>query len=448
MTASLDQDDQACDAFRLFRKLVPLDFFDEFDVGHARIYSAWIVVWLMTFQRLLGNASLSRAVAELNFGAVSRCLPDCKRVRDGEISSNTGGYSLARSLLPVEVASRVVDHIFDILVDNQAASWNGRRVFLVDGTTLSLSHHPELLEQFPPAENQHGQSHWPIVNLVTAHELGSGLATRPEWGAMYGPNAVSETRLAKSVMQRLGGPTMIVADRNFGIFSVAYTAVELGHGVVARLKDDRFDRMVAAATLICPGQWRLSWRPSRWDRNTNPDLPDDALIEGRVIEITIEHEGKPIALRLFTTDLTASPEEIADLYGLRWRVENDIRDMKQTMQMHRLRGQGMEMISREILLGVAAYNLVVEVKRLAASRAGIEPRRLSFKRTLDLLQAFQDGFDVNENLAEQNKRYERLLDAVSRCRLPARGKFRSYPREVIPRTRGFPSRGKSSVHKY
>ena len=92
--------------------------------------------------------------------------------------------------------------------------------------------------------------------------------------------------------------------------------------------------------------------------------------------------------------------------------------------------------------GIVAYNLVIGVKRQAASRVGIEPRRLSFKRTLDLLQAFQNGFDVNEDAAEQNKRYERLLDAVSRCRLPVRNKHRSYPREVIPRPWGFPSRGK------
>ena len=447
MISSQNQDDQLGDTFQLFRRLVPFDLLEQFDVGHSGIFSSWILVWLMTFQRLHGNASMSRAVAELIFGAVSRYLPDCKRTRDGDISSNTGAYSQARSLLPVEAASKVIDHVFESLIANHVSTWNGMRVFLVDGTTLSLSHHSELLEEFPPAQNQHGESHWPIVNLVTAHELGSGLATRPEWGAMYGPNAVSETRLAKAVMERLGGPAMTLTDRNFGIFSVAFAAVGLGHGVVSRLKDDRFDRMVAAATLICPGQWRLSWRPSRWDRSTNPDLPEDALIEGRLIKITIEHEGTLIELKLFTTDLTATPKEIAALYGLRWRVESDIRDIKQTIKMHRITGQSVDMISREILLGLVAFNLVVEVKRLAASRAGIEPRRLSFKRTLDLLQAFCDGFDPNADPVAINKRYERFLDAVSRCRLPVRKKFRSYPREVIPRTRGFPSRGKSSEQK-
>jgi hypothetical protein len=345
MMASPDQNDRPADCFRLFQRLVPADLLREFDKGHAGIFASWVVVWLMTFQRLHQGASLSRAVAELRLGAIAQHLPDCKRVREDNVSPNTGGYSQARSGLPVEAAAKVADHVFQSLAADQSAVWKGMRAFLIDGTTLSLTHHPELLERFPPAQNQHGESHWPIVNLVTAHELGSGFATRPEWGAMYGPNAVSESRLARSVMGRLGGPAMIVADLNFGIFSVAHAAVGLGHGVVFRLKDDRFKRMVGEATPIGAGQWRLSWRPSRWDRKTNPNLPDDAVVEGRLIEVTIENEGGRITLRIFTTNLTATPEEIAALYGLRWEIESDIRDLKQTMQMHRLKGRGEEMVA-------------------------------------------------------------------------------------------------------
>jgi hypothetical protein len=73
-----------------------------------------------------------------------------------------------------------------------------------------LGNHPELVEHFPPATNQHGQSHWPVLLLVVVHELGSGLATRPHWGPMYGPNAVSETDLAQRALTQLGGPAMIV----------------------------------------------------------------------------------------------------------------------------------------------------------------------------------------------------------------------------------------------
>jgi hypothetical protein len=447
MMASFDQDDLSADSFSMFNRLVSPEVLKPFDQGHAGIFSSWVVVWLMTFQRLHQNASLSRAVAELKLGAVSRHLPDCKRVRDGEISPNTGGYSQARSDLPVAAAARVADHVFSTLVADQPPAWGDCRVFLLDGTTLSLTHHPELLDRFPPAENQHGRSHWPVVNLVTAHELTSGLATRPEWGAMYGPEAVSETRLARRVLERLGGPAMIVADRNFGIFSVAYAAVCLGHNVVVRLKDDRFGRMVAEASQTGPGQWKLAWLPSRWDRRSNPDLPAAAVVEGRLIEVTVEHEGGRITLRLFTTDLIATADEIATLYGLRWRVEGDIKDVKQTLQMHRLDGRGVDMVAKEILLGMVAYNLVIRVRRLAARHGGTEPRELSFKRILDLVQAFCEGSGASADPAEIRRRYESLIDAASRCRLPVRRRFRSYPREVIPRTRGFPFRKINSVHK-
>ena len=109
MMASFDQDDLSADSFSMFNRLVSPEVLEPYDQGHAGIFSSWVVVWLMTFQRLHQNASLSRAVAELKLGAVSRHLPDCKRVRDGEISPNTGGYSQARSDLPVAAAARVAD---------------------------------------------------------------------------------------------------------------------------------------------------------------------------------------------------------------------------------------------------------------------------------------------------------------------------------------------------
>ena len=89
----------------------------------------------MTFQRLHQDASLSRAVAELKSGPVSRRLTGCKRVRDGDISPNTGGYSQVRSGLPVEAAGRVADHVFQALASERGRlgraggrfSWTGRR---------------------------------------------------------------------------------------------------------------------------------------------------------------------------------------------------------------------------------------------------------------------------------------------------------------------------------
>lgn len=79
---------------------------------HRSIFTPALVVWLMIFQRLHPTRTLSRAVAELKSGRLNHLLDECKQVREGMISGNTGAYSKARERLPQEVAIAVVDKIF------------------------------------------------------------------------------------------------------------------------------------------------------------------------------------------------------------------------------------------------------------------------------------------------------------------------------------------------
>ena len=65
------------------------------------------------------------------------------------------------------------------------------------------------------------------------------------------------------------------------------------------------------------------------------------------------------------------------LYDL---VEHDIRDIKVALDTENLRSQSVEMMKKELLTSIVAYNLVVQFRRQAASLAGVLPRRLSFTR--------------------------------------------------------------------
>jgi hypothetical protein len=92
---------KTADLLDLFEQMLPPSELETFDVGHARIFTPWMVVWLMVYQRTRGDEPMAAAVAEMLFGATSTRLPECKRTREGEISANTGAYSQARSDLPV-----------------------------------------------------------------------------------------------------------------------------------------------------------------------------------------------------------------------------------------------------------------------------------------------------------------------------------------------------------
>jgi hypothetical protein len=427
----------------LFRQLLPPDALNDINSGNVTLFTPWLVIWLMVWQRSQGNASQGEAVAEIYLGPTFNDLPDCKRVRDQNISINTSAYSQARSRLSIEAAIHAADLVFTHLTTDLAPAWKGRPAYLIDGSSLTLDHHPELVAAFPPAVNQHGTSNWPVVRFVVAHELSTGLSPRWEWGPMYGPDATSETALAGRLLSRLPAAAVIVYDRNFGIFDMTYKAVRAGHDVVVRMTDTRFRAVTRGMEQTRAGEWAGVWRPSPWDRKSNPDLPADAAVSGRFVEIRVRNKGKEFLLLLFTTDMTATHEELAALYRKRWDIESDIRDVKQTLNLHLLSGRSVEMVEKEMLLGVVAYNLTLQVRRLAGEQAGVPVRELSFSRTLGLVRAFGRGM-IGGSSAQWEERFERLLKGVGRCRLPHRP-GRNYPRELIPRGRSFPQRKRDQV---
>src|ERR1019366_8450623 len=128
---------------------------------------------------------------------------------------------------------------------DQTASGNTPRVFLLDGSSMRLPHNEALCERYPVASNQHGELHWPVLRVLVAHDLRTGLAMRPEWGAMHGAEAVSEQSLVEQAMGRLPEGATVLGDANFGVFSVAYASQQKGHRVLLRLTLERAKRLAA-----------------------------------------------------------------------------------------------------------------------------------------------------------------------------------------------------------
>jgi hypothetical protein len=421
----------------LFGQLLRPEFLNALDPPDpSAVYTPYVVVWLLVYQRLHGNASLNDAVAELLTNFPRHALPDCKRTRADQLSANTGAYSRARSRLPCDVATTAADRAAQLLLDATPSAFNGRDVFFLDGTTLQLAHTAQLCQAFPPAKNQRGTSHRPILHALVAHELATGLAVRPEFGPMYGPSAVSELGLALRIVPRLPPDAILLADRNFGVFALAHAAQSGGRQTVVRLTEKRFRMLVKAATPEGAGRWSLTWEPSRWDRKSHPELSADARVRGWLVEVAVNPE---LTLWLFTT-LDEPGAELAELYRRRSDVETDIRDLKQTLSMDRLSGKSREMVQKELVLGVLSYNLVNQVRRLAAARARVEPRRLSFAGTWSLVRGLLGALSNGLPEDQWSEQFDRVLRWAGQRKLPNRPTHRSYPRAVLPRRTPFPIR--------
>jgi hypothetical protein len=423
--------------WQVFRTILTPELLNELQ-PHAPqcVYTPWVVTWLLVYQRLHGNASLSAAVDHFLTQFPAHARPDCAWCRDHMVSANPGAYSAARSDLEGRVVEVAAQRVFGTLVRAYPPSWRDRRAFILDGTTLALAPTKELTRTFPPASNQHGRSHWPVMHLVVAHELASGLAAAPQYGAMYGPNAVGEVDLAVRLLGALPDRSVLLADRNFGVFGFVHGATGAGHDVVVRLTESRFRALVKKGTWVDEGRWSLIWEPSPADRKTHTQLPPDATVRGWVHEVRVRPD---LTLWLLST-VDATGAELATLYGQRARVETDIRDLKVALKLDQLRGQSESMVVKELWAARVAYNLTTQVRRLAAARIGVEPRRLSFAGVWSLVRAFVPMLHVDQTEAQRQAVFEQLLRACGQRKLPTRKPGRSYPREVIARRRKFPER--------
>jgi len=113
-------------------------------------------------------------------------------------------------------------------------------------------------------------------------------------------------------------------------------------------------------------------------------------------------------LVLVTTVLDAeeyTKEEAADLFIQRWNIELDLRSIKDVM-----RCMSPEMVENDILIYLLAYNLI---RGVAAKAHDKQPRLLSFKGTLQTMNAFRDALrQATPN--ERDHLVKEMLRAIAR----------------------------------
>jgi len=439
--------------FDLYRQIAPSELFRllQRQMGrrtHDGVYTARVVLWMMILQRLQPRGTLASSVAQLAEGRFDPLLSRCKRVRQKHISLLTGGYCQARQQLPKLLVSRTMNELIERLRQRllESVPELPQRTYLLDGSSVQLEHEPELARAYPPASNQHGKSHWPVVRIVVLHDLETGLAEQPQWGPLNGRKAVSEQALAARAMSRAPRGSVILGDRNFGIFASAYHAQQAAQQVIFRLTAVRAKSLMGGP-IAQEGDYPVVWRASRWDGNKNGNSkkpqarpwPADAMVKGRLIAQLVGRGKHKQWIYLFTTTLL-SAEEVVARYGLRWRIETDLRSLKQTVRLARISVHSEDMMEKELLVAIAAYNLVRAIMFQAAQRAQIDPRQLSFTYACQIVLDSSAEVLAAPSAKQQRQKLDRMIDLVSQCRLPRRTTRRTFPREVWGRGYRFPIR--------
>ena len=133
-----------------------------------RIYTPLVTLWVFLGQVLSADHSCRAAVARLIAHRVSREEKPC--------SAQTGAYCQARERLPEKFFGDVacsVGRALDAKAD-QRWLWKDRRVYLFDGTTVTMPDTPENQEEYPQVYNQKPGLGFPIARVGAIISLACG----------------------------------------------------------------------------------------------------------------------------------------------------------------------------------------------------------------------------------------------------------------------------------
>jgi hypothetical protein len=398
------------------------------------VWTPALTVWALLSQCVSDSKSCVAAVARALVLRVGLGLPAC--------SSATGAYCKARAKLPVAILRRLATQVGAELERQAPAGWRwkGRRVLLADGTTASGPDTPENQAEYPQPRTQKPGLGFPLIRLVVL----LGFATAALVDAAIGPwsgKEAGETSLLRELLDGILAGDVLVGDRAYGSYWLMAELRKRGADGAFRLHQSRHYDFSTGRSLGHDDhvvEWVRPARPDWMDRATYLATPKT--MEVREARFRVNRAGyRSREIIVATTLLDAEAygkEDLADLYGHRWRVELDIRDIKQTMKMDVLRGKTPEMLKREIWAHLLAYNLTRQVMAQGAMGAGLSPRQVSFagaKQTLDAFRAALQGGEGDE----WGRLAAAVLTAVAARRVGRRA-GRCEPRQVKRRPKVFP----------
>jgi putative transposase len=388
------------------------------------VFTPALTLWAFLSQVLNDDKSCRAAVLRVAAFRMARGGLPC--------SQDTAAYCRARARLPAAVLKRLALTTSRRLEQEIPADWrwHGRRAQLVDGTTITLPDTPENQATYPQPPCQKPGLGFPMIRMVVLLSL----ATAAVQGLAFGPyqgKETGETALLRHLLADVAAGTVLVADRYYCTYWLVALAQARGVDVVFRmhhLRDYDFRRGRSLGRGDHVVVWRRPQRPGWMDRETYATIPETLTVrEVRYAITTPGCRAHEVVLATTLTDAEVYPaEELADLYHQRWQAELDLRAIKQSLKMDRLRCRTPFLVEKEIWAHWLGYNLVRKVSAQAAQEQGRQPREVSFTATKQAVNATWSQLTCADS-AEQQRQGQLVLQALGQAKVGDR------PDRVEPR---------------
>lgn len=326
--------------------------------GHhwrERVFTPLVTLRLFLIQILHGNTAIThlRQLSGMDFA--------------------TSSYDEARARLPLQVLLGLLQFLVqtaqkaEMLVSPRLL---GQRIFLVDGSSFSMSDTLELRQHFGLPAGQKLGVGYPTAKLMGLLDAATGLFCQ----MLALPLFVHDLRAGIGLHPCLRPGDILLGDRAFCSFAhfclLSAAGVSGCFRLHQRRKTDRLGRVRWSKPDKCPA-WMNSAQFALL-----PQFLDVRITRHVLVEKGLRTQVVFLASTLLD-EKTWSQQRLAELYGLRWRIETCFDHLKTTMKMNVLKCQTLQGVLKELAVYLLVYNLVRLLMLQAAVRQQVGAWQIS-----------------------------------------------------------------------
>jgi len=403
-------------------------------LSRRRIYSKENTFWAFLSQVLDADGGCKEVVRKLQAFAALKL--------DKLPSSSTAAYCKARQKLDQATLESVLKHTAEsIQTVADPDRLNGRRVIVVDGTGVSMPDTEENQEKWPQQRHQKPGCGFPQAAICACFNLHNGTLISHE----VGNKKSHELPMLRKQWNIFKPGDIFLGDKGFCSYYDQSSLKDRDVDSVITLARRIPVTEVEAVKVLGEDDLLIQWNKpvrsklSSYSQEDWEGMPETLLL--RQIKVTVKQPGFRVTSFYIITTLLDAEEypasEIADLYFQRWDVELFFRDIKTTIGMDILRCKTPEMVNKEILMHLIAYNCIRRLMLEAAKKKDVTLRRISFKGSVQALRQWEPHLNHGKVSRDERTRLIRMLtDSIAGNIAPERP-GRSEPRAVKRRPKNY-----------
>jgi hypothetical protein len=377
----------------------------------------------MLFHSIADAGTLAQHVKELTG----------KNITDGALAQR-------RALMPAAVFEELMGAALKPKADpsrHPEAFYHKLRLCGVDGTLFSITNTPQVKKQMRKARSRRGRAAFPKVGAAVMVELG----LHNPLAAALGAKGESEMTLARQVLSAQPAKSLLLGDRYYGVAAVLVdlSALEDRHFLV-RVKENLTRRFLEAypdgSALVEIGTGQ-----------------NKRLVREIVGKVQRAGRGAARKVRLWSSLLEWSQHPASELLGLyarRWEQEIFYKELKvDTRSTPCLQSHTPLTAIQEIAALILAYAVLVNYRVEAASVGQVSVLRISFLKTLQVVQGLWQFLEVTSDMltpAQVSLVVRRSLKRIADMAIPKR-RARTCPRKLRQPVNSWPRLRKNTYGK-